>query len=125
MPDLSASLSHTNYFGRGPSRDGTYQDNNQMSSSANVAASLTIFNGMRIKHEIKSYMLNLQAAFEDLKKAKNDVALNITAYYLKTLLCKELVKIAESQVEISRQTSRKKPIINGKWEEFEIRTDGE
>ena len=116
LPDLSASLSHTNYFGRGPSRDGTYQDNNQMSSSANIAASLTIFNGMRIKHEIKSYTLNLQAALEDLEKAKNDVALNITAYYLKTLLCKELVRIAESQVEISRQQVERSQLLteNGK-----------
>ena len=48
LPSVSGSLGHTNYFGRGPSRDGTYQDNNQMSTSGSISGSMTIFNGMRL-----------------------------------------------------------------------------
>lgn len=39
LPSVSGSLGHTNYFGRGPSRDGTYQDNNQMSTSGGISGS--------------------------------------------------------------------------------------
>ena len=122
LPSVSGSLGHTNYFGRGPSRDGTYQDNNQMSTSGGISGSMTIFNGMRIKHQIKSLAAGFEAALEDLQKAKNDVILNITAYYLQVLQYKELVRIAASQVELSRlQVNRSQLFVdNGKMLESEL-----
>ena len=111
LPSVSGSLGHTNYFGRGPSRDGTYQDNNQMSTSGSISGSMTIFNGMRIKHQIKSLAAGFEATLEDLQKAKNDVILN-----------KELVRIAASQVELSRlQVNRSQLFVdNGKMLESEL-----
>lgn len=122
LPSVSGSLGHTNYFGRGPSRDGTYQDNNQMSTSGSISGSMTIFNGMRIKHQIKSLAAGFEATLEDLQKAKNDVILNITAYYLQVLQYKELVRIAASQVELSRlQVNRSQLFVdNGKMLESEL-----
>ena len=122
LPSVSGSLGHTNYFGRGPSRDGTYQDNNQMSTSGSISGSVTIFNGMRIKHQIKSLAAGFEATLEDLQKAKNDVILNITAYYLQVLQYKELVRIAASQVELSRlQVNRSQLFVdNGKMLESEL-----
>ena len=52
LPDLNASFGQNIYFGRGPSRDGTYKDNTQMSTSMGATASLTVFAGWRIKHDI-------------------------------------------------------------------------
>ena len=93
LPNLSSSLGHTNYFGRGPSRDGTYTDNNQMASSLGLTAGLNVFSGFRTKHDIKSKVFDLQASLQDLEYAKDNVSLNITSLFLQTLLCKELVKM--------------------------------
>ena len=83
---------------------------------------MTIFNGMRIKHQIKSLAAGFEATLEDLQKAKNDVILNITAYYLQVLQYKELVRIAASQVELSRlQVNRSQLFVdNGKMLESEL-----
>lgn len=122
LPSISGSLGHTNYFGRGPSRDGTYQDNNQMSTSGSISGSIMIFNGMRIKHQIKGLAASFEAALEDLKKAKNDVVLNITAYYLQALQYKEQVRMSINQVELSRmQVERSQLFVdNGKMLESEL-----
>ena len=56
------------------------------------------------------------------RQAKNDVILNITAYYLQVLQYKELVRIAASQVELSRlQVNRSQLFVdNGKMLESEL-----
>ncbi|MBE9488468.1 MAG: TolC family protein [Bacteroidetes bacterium] len=107
LPDLNASLGGNMNFGRSPSRDGIYTDNNQLSGSGNLNASLPVFNGMRIKHQINQGKLNLQASLEDYSKAKEDVALNVTSLYLQVLYSKELIKVAEEQVLISKKTVNK------------------
>ncbi|MBC5617555.1 TolC family protein [Alistipes hominis] len=111
LPSLNSSLGHTNYFGRGPSRDGTYTDNNQMSSSLSLTAGLTVFSGFRTKHDIKSKVFDLQASLQDLEYAKDNVSLNITSLYLQTLLSKELVKMAEGQVELSEGLVRRSELL--------------
>ena len=122
LPSVSGSLGYTNYFGRGPSRDGTYEDNNRMSASGSISGSMAIFNGMRVKHQIKSLAAGFKAALEDLQKAKNDVILNITAYYLQALQYKELVRIAASQADLSRlQVDRSRLLVDiGKMLESEL-----
>lgn len=102
LPDLNASLGQNVYFGRGPSRDGTYKDNTQLSTSMNASASLTVFAGRRIKHDIEGRRMDLQASMQDLDRAREDLSLQITSLFLQALFCKELVGVAERQVELSR-----------------------
>ena len=103
LPSVTSSLGHTNYFGRGPSRDGTYTDNSQMSSNLSLSAALTLFSGFRIKHDIKSKTFDFQASLKDLESTRDNVSLNITSLFLQVLLCRELVQIAENQVNLSRE----------------------
>ena len=103
LPSVTSSLGHTNYFGRGPSRDGTYTDNSQMSSNLSLSAALTLFSGFRIKHDIKSKTFDFQASLKDLESTRDNVSLNITSLFLQVLLCRELVHIAENQVNLSRE----------------------
>ena len=76
LPDLSASLGGNVYFGRSPSRDASYIDNSQISGSFGLSASLPVYQGLRIKHEIDKANVDNH----------ND---------------KELVSIARSQLEMS------------------------
>ena len=101
LPDMNATLGQNIYFGRGPSRDGTYKDNTQLTSVFNVSSDIIVFAGMSIKHDIAGRKYDLLAAIEDVKRTREDVSLNITGLFLQVLLCSELKKIAKDQVSLS------------------------
>lgn len=103
LPELNANLGQNVYFGRGPSRDGTYKDNTQLSTSMGVSASMTVFAGLRTKHDIAGRKLDLEASLQDLDRAREDLSLQITSLFLQALFCRELVGVAEQQTEMSRK----------------------
>jgi outer membrane protein len=103
LPDLSAGISQGFSFGRSQSAaTGMYEENNASSTSFSVSSSMPLFTGLRIPNEIKMNELNLQAATETLKKAKDDIALQVASVYLETLFKKELLKVYQEQAELSR-----------------------
>lgn len=122
LPDLNAGLGQNFYFGRGPGRDGTYQDQSQSSSSLNVSTNVALFSGFRINNQVKAKQFSLQAAVEELNRAKEDLSLNITSYFLQVLLNKELLKVAEDQVRLSKdQVEQTEVLVNaGKSPESEL-----
>lgn len=122
LPNLYTSLGSSIYFGRGPSRDGTYIDNTQSSSSVGVSTSAPIYQGSQIKHDIKLKKLNIETMLQGQAKAKQDVALNVTALYLEVLFNKEILKIAEKQLLLSDTLVTKSEILfkNGKSSESEL-----
>lgn len=101
LPDLSASLGGNVYFGRGPSRDGTYIDNSQLSGSFGVSTSIPVFQGLKIKHEVDRSKLDYEAAVHQLDLVRENISLQIASYFLQALYTKELVRIAESRLEAS------------------------
>ncbi len=102
LPNLSASLGSNIYFGRSPSRDASYIDNSQISGSFGVSTSVPIYQGLRITHEINKAKVDFEAATHNLELARQNIALNITSLFLQALYDKEMVSIAESQLELSR-----------------------
>lgn len=122
LPDLNAGLGQNFYFGRGPGRDGTYQDQTQASSTLNVSTNVPVFSGFRIHNQIKAQKLDLQAAIEELNRAKEDLALNITSYFLQVLFDQELYGIAREQVALSKEQVENTEILvkNGKNPESEL-----
>lgn len=107
LPDLTGSAGQDFYFGRSPSRTGVYEDQSQSSTSFRISSSLPVFTGFKIQSEIGSARFDLKAAVEELNKAKEDVALNVTSYYLQALFNKEILCIAQKQLEISRLQLKK------------------
>lgn len=101
LPDLSASLGGSIYFGRSPSRDATYIDNSQLSGSFGVSTSVPVYQGMRIKHNIKKAKVDFEAATHSLELARKNISLNITSLFLQTLYDSEMLKIAQTQLELS------------------------
>ena len=86
LPDLNASVGADASFGRMLSSDNTYQTKNQTSGSLNVSASVPLFQGMRINHQVKAGKLDLAAAVEDLERAREDVAIHVMTLYLEVLI---------------------------------------
>ncbi len=122
LPNLNAGLGGSFGFGRTIGENNTYENVNQFSSNLSVSTSIALFNGMRIKHDIAAQKLSLQAAMQDLARAREDVSLNVTALYLQALLNKELVRVAESQVALSMaQVERSRLLVeSGKSPESEL-----
>ncbi len=104
LPDLNASVGANLSFGRSLNSNNTYSsNNNQMSGSLGVSASVPLFLGGRIRHEVAGGQLGLAAALQDLERAKEDVSLNVMTLYLEVLFSKELVGVAERQLELSTE----------------------
>ena len=123
LPDLSANASESFSFGRSTSGfDNTYQDQTVSTSQWSASTSIPIFNGFMTTNEIAASKLDLQAISAELEKAKEDMAINITSTYLQILYYKELLGIADKQVELSREQldRTKKKYENGRAAEAEI-----
>lgn len=113
LPDLSASIGQNWSFGRTEVSNGLYENVNQSNSSLSIGSSVPIFTGFRIPNEIARNKLELQAATENLAKAKEDLSLSIASLFLQVMFNKELVKINKSQMELSEsQVHRTKILVD-------------
>ncbi len=106
LPNLNASGSHNYSFGR--SLDQTtyrFTENTERVQTNNfqIGSGVTLFNGLQKINSIKQNKYDLLASQEDLKTIKNDIALNIALAYLQILFNEELVHVAESQLDITKQ----------------------
>lgn len=109
LPDLNAAVLQDWSFGRSPS----YTTLNEPLSRSAVGASSTlpIFTGFRIPNEIARTRLEFEAATQNLEKAKDNLSLNITSLFLQVLFNKELVRINEEQLILTRTQIRKTKIL--------------
>ena len=117
LPYLSASLGGNIYFGRSPSRDATYIDNSQISGSLEIATNIPVYQGFKIKHETDKSKLDFEAATQNLAQARKNISLKITSLFLQVMYDKELVCIAQSQLELS---SSQLELYKGQYESGKI-----
>ena len=112
LPNLNAGIGQNFDFGRSPSREGVIEDRNSANSSAYIQLNMPLFDGFRIPATIAARKLDLQAATESLNKAKDDLAIGVASYYLQALYNKEILKIAELQLELTAgQVSKTEALV--------------
>lgn len=112
LPNLSASVSQSLNFGRTLTLDNTYDNNTTASTSASASSNVLIWKGGALNHTIKQNEYALKSSLENLQKAKDDVTLNIASAYLDILFAKELIKVAETQVDqTKKQIERSKKLV--------------
>ncbi|MDR3219171.1 MAG: TolC family protein [Dysgonamonadaceae bacterium] len=112
LPNLSSSLGQNWNFGRTQIQSGLYENQSQSNTSFSISSSVPLFTGFRIPNEIARNELDLKAAVQNLEKAKEDLALNIASLFLQVLFNKELLKINEEQLALSRyQVERTKELV--------------
>lgn len=102
LPNLNAQLSQNQNFGRSLTYLNTYQNVNSAQTDFGMGTQMTVFQGMQINNAVKKTELDLKASIEDLAKAKDDLSLNIASTFLEILFAKELVKVSEEQIGITR-----------------------
>lgn len=103
LPAINASMGQSFQFGRSSTKSGLIVDQNAANSSLSINLDMPLFDGLKIPNNIAASKLNLKAATETLKKAKEDLAINIASFYLQALYQKELLKIAELQVTLDQE----------------------
>ena len=101
LPDLNAGMGQNFNFGRTQTQTGLYENSSQSNSSLSLSSSVPLFTGFRIKNEIARSGFELAAAVENLDKAKENLAINVASLYLQALLNKELLKVAEEQLNLT------------------------
>lgn len=102
LPNLNAGVQNNMNYGRTLGSDNTYLNINSNSTSGNLSANVTLWNGFTLDNAIKKADLDLQTSLADMDKAKNDIMLNIAAAYLEILYAQELQSVAEEVLKVTQ-----------------------
>ncbi len=122
LPDLSGSAGQNFSFGRGLTSENTYTNTNTSSTSFSIGTSVPLFTGFQIPNNIKLNQLNLEAATQDLEKAKNDIRTQVAQAYVQILYNMEMADVAHRQISIdSVQVARLQALLDiGRASEAEL-----
>jgi outer membrane protein len=122
LPSLNASAGQSFVFGRSIGLDNTYQNTNSSQTSFGLGADITLFDGLRMKYNIDARKADLHASEADLDKMRDDIIMSVSTAFLQTLLNKELLQIAESQLALTQAdiTRRTELVESGKMAQGEL-----
>jgi outer membrane protein len=112
LPNLNASVGQNWNFGRTQTQSGLYENQSQSNTNLSLSSSIPLFTGFRIPNEIEKNKLDIEAATQNLEKAKDDLALNVASLFLQVLFNKELLKINKDQLALSKnQVERTQALV--------------
>lgn len=122
LPSLNASAGQNFVFGRSIGLDNTYQNTNSSQTSFGIGADVTIFDGLRMKHNIDARKADLYASEADLEKMQDDIIMSVSTAFMQVLMNKELLQIATDQIELTKANiaRRTELIKSGKMAQGEI-----
>ena len=114
LPSLNANASHSYNYGRSIDPfTNQFTTNQVISDNFSLSGNLVLFSGFQNFNTILQNNYNYLAGKYDLEKMKNDIALNVATAYLQVLFNEELVKIAQSQLDITQQqVDRTKKLVD-------------
>lgn len=104
FPSINGAASQSYFFGRSIDPFTNVFVNQQIrNNNFNLNASMSIFEGFQLMNTLRQSKLNYMASMADLDKIRNDMSLNVATAYLQVLYNEELARVAETQLESSRQ----------------------
>lgn len=122
LPSLNANVSQNFTFGRSIGLDNTYQNTNSSQTSMGVSADITLFDGLRMKHNIDARRADMLASEADEEQMRDEIVMSVSAAFLQVLLNKELLQIADEQIELTRAniTQRSELVESGRMAQGEL-----
>ena len=117
LPEVNAHLGEQFSFGNYNSTTGSMQGNNSDNNydlaytSGNITATMNLFDGFKVKNQIKADRFSLEAATANLEKARKDMGIQIAVYYLECLCNKSMVDVANSQLAVSQQLRQRASVL--------------
>lgn len=103
LPSLSASASQNLGLGNQEIFQGEFVDRTTHATNIGVRVSQNVFNGFRTTNLYKQSLLAQEQTALQLKKLKDDIALNVANAYLNVLFNKENLETANKQVAFSQK----------------------
>ncbi|MBI4645840.1 MAG: TolC family protein [Bacteroidia bacterium] len=108
LPTLNGYSTQQYNFGRSVDPfTNDFTENNVRSNNFSVSSSLTLFNGLQNYNTIQRNKFNLLASQYDIDKTINDISLKIASAYLQILFNQEMLGIAKTQLEITKQQAER------------------
>ncbi len=112
LPSVSGRASWSQNYGRSVDYvTNGYTTQNSNSINYGIGANVNLFSGFRKKKIIEQNTINLQAALMEIDKLKEDLALNITSYYLNILFAMEQLNVAEDNLKLSEKQLERVEIL--------------
>ncbi len=104
LPSINAGASTANNWGRTIDRyTNTFATTRVRSDNMYIQGSFTLFSGLQKVNVIKRNQLSLEYSQFFLDDLLDDISLTVAGYYLDILFNKELLKVAEEQIEVTQQ----------------------
>jgi outer membrane protein len=122
LPNLNAQANQSWNFGRSLTVNNTYQNTNSTQTSFGISSGLMLFDGLKMKYNIDAKKADMMSSDADLEKMKMDIATYVAGGFLQILQNKELLQIANDQLELTKTKIEKQKglIAAGKLAEGEI-----
>lgn len=122
LPNLNASAGQNFVFGRSIGLDNVYENTNSSQTSFSIGGNITLFDGLRMKHNIDARKADMYASEADLEKTQDDIVMAVSTAFLQALLNRELLQISENQIETTQSnlTQRSELVKSGKMAQGEL-----
>lgn len=116
LPDLNVGASQRFSFGRALNQKNTYEDSNIQNSSFSASTEIPLFTGFKTRASISRNKFDILAAEANKELIENDLSLNVTSHYFQILLNKEVYRIAQEQIRLTKEQEIRTQILieNGK-----------
>jgi len=104
LPTLSMSANH-NYM-TGHTIDpftNEFIPNNSTTENFSLSSSVALFNGFRLKNNVKVQKFNHKASLLQLDKIKNNIIINVATAYMQVLYNKENMQMSEYQYSTTKE----------------------
>ncbi|MCM1451546.1 MAG: TolC family protein [Clostridium sp.] len=111
LPRLSAGAGQSWNLGRGLTAENTYADRNTSSFNWSASFNMPVFNGLANVRQLSYAKANLQQMVEECEAAKEDITTNVISYYLQALYSREMMQVAQNQVELSEYEIRRREAL--------------
>ncbi|MFP4469478.1 MAG: TolC family protein [Bacteroidales bacterium] len=104
LPSLNGNTSFSYNWGRVLDRtDYRYYNRETNQAYFNLDANMRLFGGLQYQNAIKKDKIDFQASKFAADKVKDDISLLLTQAYLSIIFNKELVRVAQEQVNITNE----------------------
>lgn len=102
-PSVNAGISQDFTFGMAQGVDNIKYTRNQSSTSFNASVQMPVFTGLRITNSIRRTKTDVEAATANIESLRENIKVNVTAYYLNALYCKEMTTVNEYQLKLRKE----------------------
>lgn len=122
LPTVSGNASQSWNFGRSTAEDNIKVSSNSSNFQWGVNAQLPLFDGLKNVRQLKTAKLSLTQLLYQSDAAREGLTLNVITTYLQVLLNQELMKVAETQVSLSKtEVTRQEGLVEaGKAPELDL-----